>query len=226
MSSAQLQWLGLLGFFGIPVAYFLTGKSWSRKQADYYAHLSRNSALFFLQGKWTALFSIVWGAFFLVTIPLSGFLFWASTANSTSDRFHYDLGLAFFAIAVSLLIGWMKIFFEMRMAKVAFWWTLATDVCVIGFISTCGIFGNQQGPLVMFLVLAAWMILVTIWTFTAAYVIPPLPLPPYSAGPPSPQSDVEYGRFDDSKIISPQTTGRPISGPGTVVVRTGSKIVV
>ena len=226
MSSTQSQWLGIVAFFGVPIAYYLTGKSWGRKSEEYYAHLSRNSALFFLQGRWRALFGIVWGIFFLVTIPLSGFLFWVNTVNSSMDTFHFNLGLAFWAIAEVLLLGWMKFFFEQRQAKFAFWYTLAIDVCVIGFISVCGLFGNQIAPLVMFLVLAAWMILVTIWTFTAAYVVPPLPLPSYSTGPPSPQSDVEYGRFDDSKIISPQTTGRLISGPGTVVVRTGSKIVV
>ena len=172
----QQQWVAFIAIFAPSFIYFLTTKGWNKKYDAYYRHLSAHSSIFFLQGKWRVVFGLVWGVFFLLTIPLSGYLFWMSNVNATENPSLYNAGMAFFVLSVALLLGWTRIFFAMRTPKTAFWYTVAADICVTGFICVCVGFGNQPAPLIMYIVLALWMIVATIWTGTAAYVVPPYPL--------------------------------------------------
>lgn len=202
--SLRIEWTSLTTFFTPTVIYFLTAKSWSRKYEVYYRYLSSQSAVYFLQGKWRSLFGLVWGAFFLVVIPLAGYMFWIWNPPSTDvEIFNFNLFMAFYWIGTVLLVGWTRIFFEMRAPKTAFWYTLAIDTCIVGVI-VMSLIVFTPAVAVMYIFLAVWMLMATIWTFTAAYLIPPIP------------QDA-----DEKKIDSEQ---QPMSLPATMTTVKGQAV--
>lgn len=171
MSSVlQTDWTNVATFFVPPVVYLLTTETWSKRDNDYYAHLSANSSVFFLQGRAKIVFSIVWTAFFAILMPLAGFLYWR---NDPVDTNLYSAGLALYWLSMLLLLGWFRIFFRMRAAKAAFFYTLVADACVIGFLA-CSALAGQVFSAVAFALLVVWLVIATMWTGVAAFAVPPM----------------------------------------------------
>lgn len=171
MATLQTDWTGLVLYFVPPVVYLLTSDPWNANDAEFYAHLSSHSRVYFLQGRAQIVFSIVWTAFFGVLMPLSGYYFWQDTVNMVARPGVYNAGLAFYWIGLVLLLGWFRIFFRMRAVAAAFLYTLAADACVIGFLICCAI-AEQVVGIVAFSLLTAWLVVATMWTAVAAFSVP------------------------------------------------------
>lgn len=172
MSTLQGDWTGLVLFFVPPIVYLLTSDPWNANDADFYAHLSSHSRVFFLQGRLQIVFSIVWTAFFGVLMPLSGYYYWQDLTNMVARPALYSVGLSFYWFGLVLLLGWFRIFFRMRAVVAAFLYTLLADACVFGFLVCCVLFGQTVG-IVSFALLSAWLGIATMWTGVAAFVVPP-----------------------------------------------------
>lgn len=180
--ALETEWLGLAAFFGLPILYLLTGKSWSAKNEAYYQFLSRRSSAFFLQG--TAkrvVFPLVWTIFFMATIPTSGFMFWFTVDPAVSGVFNYNLGLGFYWVGLLLLFSWSRIFFDMYMPTLAFFITLGIIAAWAGFLAMCIIVGMVTG-IVLTALLLAWLVMALIWTGIAAFAIEAYTAPQRLAG--------------------------------------------
>ncbi len=173
MSTLQYDWIGLVLYFVPPIVYLLTSDPWNANDAEFYAHLSSHSRVYFLQGRSQIVFSIVWTAFFAVLMPLSGYYYWQDTVTMAGRPDLYSVGLVFYWIGLVLLLGWFRIFFRMRAVAAAFLYTLVADACVIGFLICCALaLQLQVVGIVSFSLLTAWLVVATMWTGVAAFVVP------------------------------------------------------
>ena len=171
MSDVQIDMLAWAAFLLPNIAYLITRRPLSRKENAYYEHFASQSA-WFPRGRWRVIYPLVWWPLIILQ-GVSLYFFWHDTDTSTAvNTSYYVGGIVFHWIQLLCSFAWLDSFFNQRMPRwVSFINILVIDLCVIGHL-VCAAVLHDVMSIVVFSLLATWLVYATFLTILTTFVIP------------------------------------------------------